>query len=54
MRTERKRLIIFILFLAALAAALFLLFAPSAQFAAAEEQGETTEPGGDGSGAGTG
>lgn len=45
MRTERKRLIIFILFLAALAAALFLLFAPSAQFAAAEEQGETTEPG---------
>ena len=36
MRTERKRLIIFILFLAALAAALFLLFAPSAQFAAAE------------------
>ena len=45
MRTERKRLIIFILFLAALAAALFLLFAPSAQFASAEEQGETTEPG---------
>ena len=45
MRTERKRLIIFILFLAALAAALFLLFAPSAQFAAAEEQGETTGPG---------
>ena len=45
MRTERKRLIIFILFLAALAAALFLLFAPSAQFAAAEEQGETAEPG---------
>lgn len=45
MRTERKRLIIFILFLAALAAALFLLFAPAAQFAAAEEQGETTEPG---------
>ena len=36
MRTERKRLIIFILFLAALAAALFLLFAPSARFAAAE------------------
>ena len=45
MRTERKRLIIFILFLAALIAALFLLFAPSAQFAAAEEQGETTGPG---------
>ena len=45
MRTERKRLIIFILFVAALAAALFLLFAPSAQFAAAEEQGETTGPG---------
>ena len=45
MRTERKRLIIFILFVAALAAALFLLFAPSAQFAAAEEQGETTVPG---------
>ncbi len=59
MRTERKRLIIFILFLAALAAALFLLFAPSAQFAAAEEQGETTEPGsgetgGEGSGEGSG
>ena len=45
MRTERKRLIIFILFLAALIAALFLLFAPSAQFASAEEQGETTGPG---------
>ena len=59
MRTERKRLIIFILFVAALAAALFLLFAPSAQFAAAEEQGETTEPGsgetgGEGSGEGSG
>ncbi len=45
MRTERKRLIIFILLSMALIAALFLLFAPSAQFAAAEEQGETTEPG---------
>ena len=54
MRTERKRLIIFILFLAALAAALFLLFAPSAQFAAAEEQGETTETGGEGSGESSG
>lgn len=50
MRTERKRLIIFILFLAALAAALFLLFAPSAQVASAEEQGETTESGGESSG----
>ena len=59
MRTERKRLIIFILFLAALAAALFLLFAPSAQFASAEEQGETTVPGsgetgGESSGEGSG
>lgn len=54
MRTERKRLIIFILFLAALAAALFLLFAPSAQFASAEEQGETTETGGEGSGESSG
>ena len=59
MRTERKRLIIFILFVAALAAALFLLFAPSAQFASAEEQGETIEPGsgessGEGSGEGSG
>lgn len=45
MRTERKRLIIFILLSMALIAALFLLFAPSAQFASAEEQGETTEPG---------
>ncbi len=55
MRTERKRLIIFILLSMALIAALFLLFAPSAQFASAEEQGETTEPGSDeGSGEGSG
>ena len=64
MRTERKRLIIFILLSMALIAALFLLFAPSAQFASAEEQGETTEPGsgetggegsgGEGSGEGSG
>ena len=54
MRTERKRLIIFILLSMALIAALFLLFAPSAQFAAAEEQGETTETGGEGSGESSG
>ena len=45
MRTERKRLIIFILLSMALIAAFVLLLFPSAQFAAAEEQGETTEPG---------